>query len=172
MKRAILTLAALAMMATAAHAGDECVIITGKDKRCDECLMSDNRPDGTEFCVKMSTGMSQKQIDAWYYEDAEQGRAARAAGWRNGGHQRPNVIRVYWSRRRLPDRRGRNSGRGWNAATRRGQWRARIVRAGLIEERHSQPPGLRLVHDPRRTQRLKIFRFTAGFGRVWPVFIA
>jgi hypothetical protein len=41
--------------------------------------MSDNRPDGTEFCVKMSTGMSQKQIDAWYYEDAALGRAARAA---------------------------------------------------------------------------------------------
>jgi hypothetical protein len=41
--------------------------------------MSDNRPDGTEFCEKMSTGMSQEQIDAWYLEDAKQRIAAREA---------------------------------------------------------------------------------------------
>jgi hypothetical protein len=70
MKMAILALAALATMTMAAHAGDECEIITGKDPQCDQCLMAANRPDGTEFCVKMSTGMSQEQIDDWYYQDA------------------------------------------------------------------------------------------------------
>jgi hypothetical protein len=65
--------------AVAPPAGDECAIITGTDKNCDECLMSDNRPDGTEFCEKMSTGMSQEQIDAWYYEDAIRREAREAA---------------------------------------------------------------------------------------------
>ena len=36
-----------------------------------DCLMTDDDPDGTEYCVKSGKGMTQAQIDAWYAEDAK-----------------------------------------------------------------------------------------------------
>lgn len=42
------------------------------DAQREDCLMTDNDPDGTEWCVKSGKGMTQAQIDAWYAEDAKE----------------------------------------------------------------------------------------------------
>jgi hypothetical protein len=52
-------------------------------KKFDNCLMTDNRPDGTEFCVKSSTGMSQSQIDAFFRKEGERAYAPYIAGYKN-----------------------------------------------------------------------------------------
>ena len=68
MKRAIITLAAMAGMASGALAagaeGKDCITKPDQSSNCDDCLLKDNRPNGAEYCVKDGAGMSQAAIDA------------------------------------------------------------------------------------------------------------
>src|ERR1700730_5784913 len=47
------------------------------DAQRENCLMTDNDDDGTEFCVKSGKGMSQAQLDEWYLQDAKKKEDAR-----------------------------------------------------------------------------------------------
>jgi hypothetical protein len=49
------------------------------DAQRENCLMTDNDDDGTEWCVKSGKGMSQAQIDAWYLQDAQKTLTKEAA---------------------------------------------------------------------------------------------
>jgi hypothetical protein len=66
------------------------------DAQREDCLMTDNDDDGTEWCVKSGKGMTQEQIDAWYKAEGARDNAKREAEFneRERRKRRRSILRI------------------------------------------------------------------------------
>ena len=82
MRKTLLAISAVAMLASIRGYAKE-LSDAAWHKKFDNCLLTDSLPDGTEFCVKSSTGMSEAQITEFYRKEGERASAPYIAGYKN-----------------------------------------------------------------------------------------
>jgi hypothetical protein len=86
-KSMTIAIAAAAVLVSSSAWAKKHPVITPLER--EDCLMTDNNEDGTEWCVKFGKGMSQAQIDEFYINEGFRAKAdvdailkrAKEEGW-------------------------------------------------------------------------------------------